>query len=84
MRVSVLRGIGDVEVEERPVPQPERDEARIRIAANTWPTAIALVASGRVDLDSLVTPHFDLDDVEHALTAHRDATTIKAVIRPGA
>jgi L-iditol 2-dehydrogenase len=53
--------------------------------ANTWPTAIALVASGRVDLDSLVTHHFGLDDVEQALTAaSRDATTIKAVIHPGA
>jgi L-iditol 2-dehydrogenase len=51
--------------------------------ANTWPTAIALVASGRVDLDSLVTDHFGLDDVEQALTAaRRDPATIKAVIRP--
>jgi threonine dehydrogenase-like Zn-dependent dehydrogenase len=26
--------------------------------ANTWPTAIALVESGRVDLDAMVTAHF--------------------------
>jgi len=53
--------------------------------ANTWPIAIALVASGRVDLDSLVTHHFGLDEVEQALTAaRRDPTTIKPVIRPGA
>jgi L-iditol 2-dehydrogenase len=52
--------------------------------ANTWPTAIALVASGRVDLDVLVTGHYGLDDVEEALTASaRDAMTIKAVVRPG-
>jgi L-iditol 2-dehydrogenase len=38
-----------------------------------------------VDLDSLVTDHFGLDDVEQALTAARsDPTTIKAVIRPRA
>jgi L-iditol 2-dehydrogenase len=33
MRVSVLRGVGDVGVEERPVPQQERDEALVRVAA---------------------------------------------------
>ena len=32
--------------------------------ANTWPAAISLVASGRVDLDSLVTGHYGLDEVE--------------------
>jgi L-iditol 2-dehydrogenase len=38
-----------------------------------------------VDLDSLVTDHFGLDDVEQALTAaRRDPTTVKAVVRPGA
>ncbi len=31
--------------------------------ANTWPTAIQLVASGRVDLDSMVTGQFGLHDV---------------------
>jgi L-iditol 2-dehydrogenase len=52
--------------------------------ANTWPTAIQLAASGRVDLDSMVTGHYNLDDVEIALTAsHTDPTTIKAIIRPG-
>ena len=52
--------------------------------ANTWPTAIQLAASGRVDLDSMVTGHYSLDDVETALTASRtDPTTIKAIVRPG-
>jgi L-iditol 2-dehydrogenase len=52
--------------------------------ANTWPTAIQLVASGRVDLDSIVTGHYGLDDVEAALTASRsDPTTVKAIVRPG-
>ncbi|MBV9830519.1 MAG: NAD(P)-dependent alcohol dehydrogenase, partial [Marmoricola sp.] len=31
---------------------------------DTWPTAIALAASGLVDLDALVTARFDLDHVE--------------------
>lgn len=52
--------------------------------ANTWPIAIQLAASGRVDLDSMVTGHYGLDDVEAALTASRsDPTTVKAIVRPG-
>ena len=52
--------------------------------AHTWPAAIALAASGRVELDRLVTGHYGLDDVEDALTAGRaDATTIKPMVRPG-
>jgi len=52
--------------------------------ANTWPIAIGLAASGRVDLDSLVTGHYGLEDVETALTAaRRDPTTVKAIVRPG-
>ena len=51
--------------------------------ANTWPTAISLVASGRVNLDSLVTGHYGLDEVEKALTAsRRDPSTIKPIVRP--
>ena len=52
--------------------------------ANTWPTAIALVASGRVVLDTLVTGHYNLDEVELALTAsRRDSRQVKAMVRPG-
>jgi L-iditol 2-dehydrogenase len=83
----VLVGMGS---DDLPIPLPYVQDHELVLMgafryANTWPTAIALVASGRVDLDSLVTHHFGLDDVEQALTAaRRDATTIKAVIRPGA
>jgi L-iditol 2-dehydrogenase len=52
--------------------------------ANTWPTAIALAASGRVDLDALVTGHFGLADAEAALTAFaKDPNAVKGVVRPG-
>jgi L-iditol 2-dehydrogenase len=52
--------------------------------ANTWPTAIQLAASGRVDLDAMVTGHYGLRDVEAALTASRDdPTSMKAIVRPG-
>ena len=50
--------------------------------ANTWPTAIALAASGRVNLDDLVTGEYGLADTEQALTAGRDPHSVKAVIRP--
>ena len=50
--------------------------------ANTWPTAIALVASGRVSLDDLVTGEYGLADVEQALTAGRDPQSVKAVVQP--
>lgn len=52
--------------------------------ANTWPTAIALAATGAVQLGRLVTGHYGLDEVEQALTApRRDPVTVKAVVRPG-
>ncbi len=52
--------------------------------ANTWPTAIQLAASGRVDLDGLVTGHYGLDEVETALTAAKsDPSAIKVIVRPG-
>ena len=51
--------------------------------ANTWPTAIALVASGRVTLDDLVTGEFGLAATEQALNTGRDPHSVKAVVRPG-
>lgn len=52
--------------------------------ANTWPTAIAMVASGRVDLDAMVTGHYGLDQVEEALTAaKRDPSSVKVMVCPG-
>lgn len=53
--------------------------------AGTWPTAIALVSGGRVDLDRLVTGTFGLADSALALTAgRREPDSVKAVIRPQA
>jgi L-iditol 2-dehydrogenase len=51
--------------------------------ANTWPTAITLAASGRVNLDRLVTGHYSLDHVQQALTAaRRDSATMKVMVCP--
>jgi L-iditol 2-dehydrogenase len=50
--------------------------------AGTWPTAIALAASGAVDLDGLVTGRFGLAETEQALTSVGAAGTIKSIIEP--
>jgi L-iditol 2-dehydrogenase len=51
--------------------------------ANTYPTAIALAASGRVDLEAIITGHFALDDAEAALRAGRDdPTAVKVMVMP--
>ncbi len=49
--------------------------------ANTYPAAIALAASGQINMDALVTGRFELDEVEAALTASEtDPTTVKSVV----
>lgn len=50
---------------------------------NTWPLGIALISSGRVDVDPLITHHFRLDQTEQALLLGRTvADSVKAVIHP--
>lgn len=49
---------------------------------DTWPAAIHLVASGQVDLDSLVTGRFDLADADQALEADLDPASLKAIVYP--
>ncbi len=50
--------------------------------ANTWPTAIALVEAGLVDLDALVTGHFGLTEVEEALESAAKPATLKSMVVP--
>ncbi len=82
---AVLVGMGGDEI---PLPLPVVQERELEVTgtfryANTWPTAIDLVASGRVELDRLVTGRYRLDQVEEALTAgRRDERAVKAVVRP--
>ena len=50
--------------------------------ANTYPDAIALIASGKLDLEGLVDAHFPLESSEEALTvARRDPSILKPVVR---
>jgi L-iditol 2-dehydrogenase len=48
--------------------------------ANTWPTAIALVESGRVNLDAMVTAHFPLEKAAGALDSDRTPGSVKSVV----
>lgn len=82
---AVLVGMGGDEV---PLPLSVVQERELEITgtfryAGTWPAAIALVESGRVGLDRLVTGTYRLDQVEQALTAGRtDERSVKVVVRP--
>ncbi len=50
--------------------------------AHTYPKAVALVASGAIDLDALVSKTFALDEVEQALTYSRqDPAAMKVIVR---
>lgn len=82
---AVLVGMGG---DELPLPLSVVQERELVVTgtfryANTWPTAIALVASGQLDLDRLVTGHFALAESSQALMAGRsDPGSIKAVVHP--
>ena len=81
----VLIGMGGDEI---PLPLSHVQNRELWITgifryANTWPDAIALAASGRVELDAMVTAHVGLAGVEHALTAAvKDPASVKVVVRP--
>lgn len=50
--------------------------------ANTYPTAVELVASGAIDLDQLVSKVFTLEEAEQALTYSKtDSAAMKVVVR---
>jgi L-iditol 2-dehydrogenase len=51
--------------------------------ANTYPSAIALAASGAVHLEAIVTGHYGLDEVDVALRASReDPRSVKPIVNP--
>ena len=82
---AVLVGMGG---EELALPLSVVQERELEVTgvfryAGTWPTAIALVAAGRIDLDRLVTGSYALADAEGALTAgRRDPHSVKVVVHP--
>lgn len=51
--------------------------------AHTWPAAIALAASGAIDLDGMVTGRVGLDRAVEALDPDPAAGHVKMIVRPG-
>lgn len=82
---AVLVGMGADVV---PLPVSRIQEYELTVTgtfryAHTWPAAVALAASGRVQLDRLVTGHYGLDQVAEALTVGRtDPLAVKPMVRP--
>lgn len=82
---AVLVGMGAAEVS-LPVHLIQGREIRLTGTfryAHTWPAAIALAASGAVDLDGMVTGRVGLDRVEEALDPDPSARHVKMIVRPG-
>ncbi len=51
--------------------------------ANTYPTAIDLAVTGKVDLDAMVTSHYGLSETEEALQASgKDPANVKPMVIP--
>ncbi|MDP9285094.1 MAG: zinc-binding dehydrogenase, partial [Actinomycetota bacterium] len=84
--VAVLVGMGPEEEGTLPLSVIQTREIWVTGTfryANTYPTAIALAASGRVDLKAIISGHFGLDDAEAALRAGReDPDSVKPMVVP--
>ncbi len=80
----VLVGMGAAEIA-LPIPVIQNRELLVTGVfryANTWPTAIELVRSGKVDVDSMVTGHFGLEEVGAAFASANSPGVLKSVVTP--
>jgi L-iditol 2-dehydrogenase len=51
--------------------------------ANTYPTAIELAATGKVDLEAIITSRYGLEETEQALQASgEDPRNVKPMVMP--
>ncbi|MFD7978753.1 zinc-binding dehydrogenase [Streptomyces sp. NPDC059071] len=88
--IEAVRGGGVVVIvgmsaDQIPMPIPVIQSRELTITGvfrytDTWPLATHLVASGQVDLDSLVTARFHLTDTEKALNTDKTPGDIKTVV----
>jgi L-iditol 2-dehydrogenase len=83
---AVIVGMGPGETAEIPLALIQTREIWLTGTfryANTYPTAIELAASGRVDLEALITGHYPLEQTERALRAGlEDPGSIKPMVHP--
>jgi L-iditol 2-dehydrogenase len=83
---AVIVGMGPGETAEIPLALIQNREIWLTGTfryANTYPTAIALAASGRVDLEAIITGHYPLEQTEQALRAGLDdPANVKAMVHP--
>jgi L-iditol 2-dehydrogenase len=83
---AVLVGLGPGETGELPLAKIQTQEIWVTGTfryANTYPTAIALAATGRVDLEAIITGHYELDSTEDALKVGReDPGSVKVMVHP--
>jgi len=84
--IAVLVGMGPGEEGTVPLSAIQRQEIWVTGTfryANTYPTAIALAATGRVDLKSIITGHYGLEEAEAALKVGReDPSSVKPMVIP--
>lgn len=79
---AVLVGLGE---EQMMLPVQDLQTREVMLTGvfryvDTWPTAIALAASGAVGLDALVTGRFPLEETETALRHNDDPASMKSVV----
>lgn len=84
--VAVVVGMGPGEATSIPLAFIQNREITLTGTfryANTYPAAIELAATGRVDVDAIVTSHYRLEDTEEALRASRkDPANVKPMVVP--
>jgi L-iditol 2-dehydrogenase len=83
---AVVVGMGPGDMAQLPLALIQRRELWLTGTfryAGTYPTAIALAASGRVDVEAIVTGRYRLEETERALRASlEDPASVKAIVRP--
>jgi L-iditol 2-dehydrogenase len=77
-----LTGAKGVEISPDTLTLNEIDLMGIRSSPNAYPAIIALLASGAVDVEPLLTHVYPLEQVEEAFAALRDRTAIRPILKP--
>ncbi|MGX1695298.1 NAD(P)-dependent alcohol dehydrogenase [Microbacterium keratanolyticum] len=82
-RVVLVGSAGDILLSVPSIAVREVTVTGIFRYTNTWPIALALLRSGAVDLDALVTHRFGLEQVQEALSGDGAAGSLKRIVHPG-